>query len=81
MMLPDGKSEVTGGRIASALSRNCLRGHTVLLGRSFNILSNKRSNKKYGIRKMLIKSILQMVTIALLRRWFWVRVPFNPNSV
>ena len=67
--------------IALTLSRNCLCSHIVLLGRFFIIVSNKRSNKKLAICKMLITSILQMVTIALLRRWLWVRAPPNPVSV
>jgi hypothetical protein len=42
--------------------------HNVLLGRYFDNLSNKQSNKKYVNRKMLVTSRLQMLTIALLRR-------------
>ena len=61
------------------LSRNCLCSHTLLLGRFFNIVSNKRSNKKFTICKMFITSILQIVNIALLRRWLWVRAPPNPD--
>jgi hypothetical protein len=37
-------------------------------------MSNKRSNKKLAICKILTKSILQMITIALLRRWLRVQV-------
>ena len=36
-------------------------------------MSNKRSNKKLTIYKMLTISFLQKVTIALLRRWLWVQ--------
>jgi hypothetical protein len=40
--------------------------------------SNKHSNKKMHYRNMLVTIELQITTIALLRRWFWVRVPANP---
>jgi hypothetical protein len=43
--------------------------HNALLGRYFDILSNKHSNKKCVNRKTLVTSILKMLTIALLRRW------------
>jgi len=46
----------------------------VLIGRYFNVVSNKRSNKKCVNRKTLVTSILQMMAIALLRRWLWVQV-------
>lgn len=42
-------------------------------------LSRKRSNKKLTIYKMLTISFLQKVTIALFRRWLWVRAPPNPR--
>jgi hypothetical protein len=47
----------------------------------FDGLSNKCSNKKSSIRKALLISILQIHTIALLRRWLWVRAPPNPLNV
>jgi hypothetical protein len=43
--------------------------------------SNKRSNKKCLIRKILITRILQTVTIALLRRWLRVQVLLNSVSL
>jgi hypothetical protein len=52
----------------------------VLIGRYFNVVSNKRSNKKCVNRKTLVTSILQMMTIALLRRWLRVQVLVNPVS-
>ena len=48
-----------------------------LLGRYFDILSNKHSNRKWVNRKMLIISVLQMLTIALLRRFSRVSVPLD----
>jgi hypothetical protein len=53
----------------------------VLIGRYFNVVSNKRSNKKCVNRKTLVTSILQMMTIALLRRWLRVQVLVNPVSL
>ena len=50
----------------------------VLLGSDFNVVSNKRSDKKCRIYKILLTSISQMVTIALLRRWLRVQVVVNP---
>jgi len=77
MVLSDAKSKL--GKNGLNPSRNCLCGHIVLLGRFLIIVSNKRSNKKHSFCKMLLKSILQIVNIALLRRWLWVRVPPNPS--
>lgn len=54
MVLPDGKSEVTAGRMALALSRNCLCGHSVPLGRFFHLLSNKCSDKKYSLFEVVV---------------------------
>ena len=50
-----------------------LAGMTFLAGGS-----NKCSNKKLRYRKMLVTSVLSITTIALLRRWLWVRAPPNP---
>jgi len=47
----------------------------------FDGLSNKCSNKKSSIRKALLISILQIHTIALLRRWLRVQVLVNPVSL
>jgi HEPN domain-containing protein len=58
-----------------------LFGHNVLVGRYFNVDSNKCSNKKRANHKWLKTKILQTENSALLRRWFWVRVPANPLSV
>ncbi len=43
-------------------------GRNVLLGRYLGVLSNKLSNRKYRYRKAFMTSILQIETIALLRR-------------
>ena len=56
-----------------------LFGHSVLLGRYFNVDSNKLSNKKQENAKCLKERLLQTKTIALLTRWLWVRAPPNPN--
>jgi hypothetical protein len=53
-------------------------GHNVFLGRYFNVVSKKLSNKKYVHRNILVKSMLQMPTSALLRRWLRVQVVVNP---
>jgi hypothetical protein len=45
----------------------------------FSLDSNKCSNKKQDESKFLIVRILQTNTIALLRRWLWVRAPPNPK--
>ena len=62
------------------IGSDLLLAQNVLIGRYFNVVNNKRSNKKCRIHKILITSILQMLTIALLRRWLWVRAPPNPVS-
>ena len=54
--------------------------HNFLSGRYFGVLSNKLSKRKYCYRKGLMTSILEIQTIALLRRWLWVRAPPNPNA-
>jgi hypothetical protein len=49
-------------------------------GRNFrNGLSNKVTTKRLFYRNSLFTSYLQIPITALLRRWFWVRVPANPN--
>jgi predicted GIY-YIG superfamily endonuclease len=55
-----------------------LFGHNVLLGRCFNVDSNKCSNKKQDNPKYLNGHGLQPYNSALLRRWLWVRAPPNP---
>jgi hypothetical protein len=62
------------------IGSDLLLAQNVLIGRYFNVVNNKRSNKKCRIHKILITSILQMLTIALLRRLLWVRAPPNPVS-
>jgi len=60
------------------IGSDLLLAQNVLIGRYFNVVNNKRSNKKCRIHKILITSILQMLTIALLKRWLRVQVVVNP---
>jgi len=56
-----------------------LIGRDALLGRYFNVDSNKYSNKKLETSKSLLIRMLQTYNSAILRRWLWVRAPPNPN--
>jgi hypothetical protein len=47
----------------------------------FRHLEQQAQQQKLVNCKTLVTSILQMLTIALLRRWLWVRAPPNPNFV
>jgi hypothetical protein len=49
-----------------------------LRGEKTNGLSNKVATNKYFYLKCLSINLLQRQITALLRRWFWVRVPANP---
>jgi hypothetical protein len=49
-----------------------------LLGRYFNLDSNKHSNKKENAKYFKERG-LHTYTIAFLRRWLWVRAPPNPR--
>jgi hypothetical protein len=66
--------------LASQVPNNAAIGLT-LLGRFLGIVSNKRSNKKSSICKMLVASVLQFATIALLRRWLRVQALLNSVSL
>ena len=63
----------------TSASRNGVCSHNVPLGQYVNVESNKRRNKKLDDPKCLKIKHLSNHNIALLRRWFWVRVPANPN--